>query len=385
MSNNIYNSFFDLVNEPCQKYLNIKPDELGFNVFNLVSNTYYRENFHSDILSALLNPQLNRDENIILLERFIDMLNSTGKNIDMKHYLDAETIREEGRIDILIKSESSKHAIVIENKMNNAVDMHRQLPRYYDYLSQYGYIVDAIVYIPLANNKMPDSASWTAEDSSHVQPLLIIIPAFCKDGSKNLVDSWLTPAMNNLQTEDMRVIVKHFASLIKYLNNDLLNYSNMEDFYNQIIQKDNISTAIAVHDMMDKLSQFLAERIKNSFTDNYAPFKKIWIYNEKLTYDTVFEGAIIKDVYVKLDIWCHCDSENQRYDILIWNPKDKEVDNSTIVINELIALPSVQSQTIEPVEFENTAIAYVLHFNLSEEKSMIAFINDFLKDLRKLS
>lgn len=385
MSNNIYNSFFDLVNESCQKYLNIKPDELGFNVFNLVSNTYYRENFHSDILSALLNPQLNKDENIILLERFIDMLNSTGKNIDMKHYLDAETIREEGRIDILIKSESSKHAIVIENKMNNAVDMHRQLPRYYDYLSQYGYIVDAIVYIPLANNKMPDSASWTAEDISHVQPLLIIIPAFCKDGSKNLVDSWLTPAMNNLQTEDMRVIVKHFASLIKYLNNDLLNYSNMEDFYNQIIQKDNISTAIAVHDMMDKLSQFLAERIRNSFADNYAPFKKIWIYNEKSTYDTVFEGAIIKDVYVKLDIWCHCDSENQRYDILIWNPKDKEVDNSTIVLNEIKALPSIQSQTIEPVEFDNTAIAYVLHFNLTEEKSMITFINDFLKDLRKLS
>ncbi|MCQ2341896.1 MAG: PD-(D/E)XK nuclease family protein [Paludibacteraceae bacterium] len=377
------NIFFDSIKAPCIEYISTKPKKLGFNIFSIVSNTYYRENFHSDILSFLLNSQINQDENGILLNRFILLLNSIGKAIDYNNYIDAESIREEGRIDILIKSESTKHAIVIENKMNNAVDMPRQIPRYYDYLCDNGYTIDAIVYIPLANNKMPNTASWSGEDLAHIYPLLVILPAYSKDGSKNMVDSWLIPTVDELHSEDMRVVVKHFVALIKYLNNNLLNYTNMQEFYNQLLQNKNISLAIAMHDMVENLSKFLAERIKNNFANNFEPFKNIWIYNEKKTFDTVFEGAIIKDVYVKLDIWCHCDSENQRYDVLIWNPKDKEMSNSKEVLAQIMELPSVQAKPYEQVEFDNTAAAYVLHFGLYEERSMIEFLDNFLKDLRE--
>ena len=378
------NTFLDSIKDLCIKYINTKQEELGFNIFSLVSNIYYRENFHSDILSSLLNLQINQGENSILLYHFILLLNSMGRSIDYNNYIDAESIREEGRIDILVKSESTKHAIIIENKMNNAVDMHRQLPRYYDYLCQNGYTIDAIVYIPLANNKMPDTTSWIGEDFAHVHPLLIILPAYSKDGSKNMVDSWLIPVVNELHTDEMKVVVRHFAALIKYLNNNLLNYTRMEDFYNQLLQNKNISLAIAMHDMVEKLSFFLAERLKNHFADNFEPFKNIWIYHEDATFDTVFEGAIIKDVYIKLDIWCHCDSKNQRYDVLIWNPKDKEMSNSEEVLTQIMNLSSVQAQPYEQVEFDNTAVAYVLHFNLYEEQSMIKFIDNFLKDLRML-
>ena len=106
------------------------------------------------------------------LNAFIEMLNKKGKNIDSNNYLDAAVTREEGKVDILIKSDISKKAIIIENKINNAGDMQRQIPRYYDYVAQNTYIVDAIVYLPLDIHKKPNTDDWTQEDKDNVNPLL---------------------------------------------------------------------------------------------------------------------------------------------------------------------------------------------------------------------
>lgn len=51
-----------------------KRDEfkLGFNVFSLVSDTYYKENFHSEIIYALLNPKGEHGEGCLFLDLFLD-------------------------------------------------------------------------------------------------------------------------------------------------------------------------------------------------------------------------------------------------------------------------------------------------------------------------
>lgn len=142
------------ISQICDDYVEAKKYKhiLGFNVFVLTSDKYYRENYHSDIIKAFLNPEENHGQGCLFLNALIDMLNKSYSNsvrINKNHYADAVAKREIGKLDISIISEVSKHCIIIENKIYNAGDMPRQLPRYYDYMDAKGFIVDAIIYLPL--------------------------------------------------------------------------------------------------------------------------------------------------------------------------------------------------------------------------------------------
>ena len=64
-----------------------------FNIFELISDIYYRENFHSDIIAQLF-------KNEIILKNFLKFI---GANESA--YKNAEVEREESKIDILIKTE----------------------------------------------------------------------------------------------------------------------------------------------------------------------------------------------------------------------------------------------------------------------------------------
>ena len=58
--------------------------DIGFNIFQLASDTYYRENFHSYILYNLINPEYH-EEGKLFLDLFIDCLNECGPvKIDKK-------------------------------------------------------------------------------------------------------------------------------------------------------------------------------------------------------------------------------------------------------------------------------------------------------------
>ena len=108
-----------------------KDASLGFNAFALVSDTYYRENFHSDIIRAILDPHSGHGEGALFLQKFVDFISTeartTGKAklADMLRNLavddSAEVTREEGRVDVKIKA--SEWTIIVENKINGAGDM----------------------------------------------------------------------------------------------------------------------------------------------------------------------------------------------------------------------------------------------------------------------
>ncbi len=94
---------------------------LGLNPFAIVSDVFYRENFHSDILRVLIDPKTEHNEGDKYLRLFLDFLRSHDVPLSESAYTNASVIREEGRIDILIKTDNSpKKAIIIENKINNA-------------------------------------------------------------------------------------------------------------------------------------------------------------------------------------------------------------------------------------------------------------------------
>jgi hypothetical protein len=124
----------------------IRKFEPGFSLFSLISDIYYRENFHSDIIHALLNPLEKHSEGPKFLNEFLLYIKSLGANINLSFYSHAELAnRELGKIDILILDNSSKRAIIIENKIYGAPDMPKQLPRYFQYATEMGYTIDAII------------------------------------------------------------------------------------------------------------------------------------------------------------------------------------------------------------------------------------------------
>ena len=343
----------------------------SFNVFTIVSDLYYRENFHSDIMRFFLAPTENHGEGRLFLTTFISMLNKLGRRIDPQDYCDAVVVREEGKIDVLIKSEINKKAIVIENKINNAGDMPRQLPRYYDYLSPC-YSIDAIVYLPLQRSKLPDMSDWSEEDKSNVCPLLDIIPFYDKSNIINIVDDWLMPTAKKIKNTDVLSVLRQYISLIKILNANIMDTIILEKFYRELLQKDNLKSAQSIRNMMNELPNYMALRIQDKFGARCHPFSKLWIYGN---HDAVFEGAVVDNIYLKMDIWCY----EFGYDVLFWSPEDKNASENEfkMLINSIKSLDGFVAK-------EGTKNQMIKQFMFKEEDSLFSFINDLLDELSKL-
>ena len=343
----------------------IQPE--SFNVFQLISDTYYKENFHSDILRFFLDPRENHKEGNKFLFIFLEMIKKAGKPIEVEAYEDAEVVREEGRIDVLIKTSNGKNAIIVENKMNNAGDMPRQLPRYYEYLHGKGCHVDAIVYMPLEKSKTPDTYNWSDTDKTNVNPLLILIPAYDKLGGVNLCDSWAIPAAKVATHENVKSTLNQYANLISILNTNIMDTVILKAFYDNLLQGNNMEIAQSVRNMMNDLPEYMAIRIQDMFINCCSPFSKVWRYKG---YDTVFEGAVVDGVYLKLDIIC---SENG-YEVLLWTPNENE---QQLFENLIKMMQSVR-------DFKQKADGggqIVRYFGFAEEERLVDFIHKFLFEL----
>ena len=353
----------------CGEYHRLKKQENkdAFNVFSLVSDLYYRENFHSDIIRFFLDTTEKHECGDKFLSLFISMLNALGKTINPVHYQDAVAVREEGRIDILVKSNSSNRAIIIENKINNAGDMPRQMPRYFDYVSP-NLTIDAIVYIPLDRSKEPDKHDWTEEDKTKVSPLLIIVPAYDKK-MINLVADWLLPA--ELATDNINIVstLRQYSQLIKSLNTHIMDTVILEKFYNEIKKESNLKSAISIRNMLNDLPGYLAIRIQDKFGKQCHPFDKIWL-NGNRKQDAVFEHANIQNIYVKMDISCY---ENG-YDVIFWTPHDVDETVFSQIVSSIDSLSGFSKKT-------DSKNCYILHFDFHNEDGLFSFIESLLKEL----
>lgn len=105
-----------------------------FNMFRICGVNHY-ENTHSAILTEFLNPKGTHGLKSKLLECFIKTL---GENFTINGFncenarIYTEYSTSEGRIDILIKDEKRKKAIIIENKIyaNDQLDQLKRYDRY---------------------------------------------------------------------------------------------------------------------------------------------------------------------------------------------------------------------------------------------------------------
>ena len=190
-----------------------------FNIFELISDIYYRENFHSDIIAQLLR-------NEIILKNFLDFI-----GVDKSKYENCEVEREESKIDILIKTE--KNCIIVENKLNWAKDMPEQLFRYYNECKNNKKLeVDKIVYLSPNSWKQPE------EQSIKEIPKELIKTIIGYDGENNdfytMVLEKSLEEMNNKEPKEWRLLLEHYLKILRQTGETKMDKLTKE-FYDKIV------------------------------------------------------------------------------------------------------------------------------------------------------
>jgi hypothetical protein len=292
--------------------------DIGFNLFAIISELYYRENFHSDILKALIDPKGKHQEQEKYLHLFLEFIRSHGVSINLSDYSNVQVEREEGKVDLLIKDEDSKKAIIIENKINNAVDRHRQLPRYLEYVRANDYAPDAIVYLRLNGYAYPDTTGWSPKETEEVKTLITIVSAYDNDETqKDLLTGWIRKCEEVTTNPDAQHILRQYGDLIKKLGGNIMNKPIMEKFYKTIVEGENLKTALSLKAMLDDLVLYRVEKIIDKFKSDLAPFRSIANYKD---YDAYFTGVIWKDAHLGLDILVG----PELYSFQFWDRNDRE-------------------------------------------------------------
>ena len=388
----------------CNRYEENKRelDEVGFSIFKIVSEFYYHEKFHSQIIATLLSPQEKHGEENKFLHRFLNYLKDNHEaKINVTHYRNTEVtgtkaIGEDKYIDIWIRDETSKHCIIIENKINNALDQFLQIPRYVEAVISEDYTIDAIIYLSL-NGKKPntDKGNWTEpkvkkETKEEIEKKLLEIAAFNNaDKEKDLYHGWIIPCSNAANNIDALLVLRQYGKLLKSLNKTTMNEQIMGKFSETILRDDNFETAKSVRDMLEMLPEFTATRLANDFQQKAIniPFKVIkadsiicW-FREYKWQESEMAIEIKVDLNKSLNrckyIVDFCDATyyygsgntNRAIDILnILRQSD-----SQLLFNEI---PDLE---------RNNKVYYRREFEFpKQEKEMISFVDLFNKKLKEL-
>lgn len=231
----------DLIEQLNSAIKNYKSQETKKCIFNSISDFFYRENYHSDILAYYFSYELVR-------MKLIDWINGKIKDekreekqiftIRKENYQgDVLVNREDGRRDITIYSKNKANAIVIENKSNNAIDMDHQLVRYVSDLKKNNISVDSIIYLNKDVKKDPDQSKWTKEEKENINKILLSSKLLGKD---SITEKLINPVIT--ESEDIRLTalsmeIKILFENLIYGGNSVME-SELEEFM-KILRKDN--------------------------------------------------------------------------------------------------------------------------------------------------
>ena len=281
-----YTDFFTKVREICSR-ANRPPEDLGFNPFALMSDMYYRENFHSDILAAILDPNGSHNEKGLFLRSFIHLLASLAdeqckpaiaeKLRKLRISDEIVVSREDYRTDIAIYSARDPWSILIENKINYANDMERQLVRYRNKWTDDDLHLEpvAIVYLtPTDWKTQPEMHNWTESEKHDVKKLLISLSGYMS-GKKCLYD-WLRQCELESVFFNNKAVLAQYASLVKQQAGVDM---NERDFVALLKQAD--ESHICIDDLnstLNLLPQFYATWLKGALRLNNELDANIFTY-----------------------------------------------------------------------------------------------------------
>jgi len=284
----------------------------SFNLFTVSSYNSYLENFHSDVIALLLNPKERHNQKNSFLNLFLDYLIEFGIKINKDEFALCEITREQGRIDIWIKDNTSRKSIIIENKINNAGDQENQLENYYNYAKNSGFEIDSIVYLTLQGKK---NAPLT--DITELNKKIQNIPAFTNNKT-DLCNGWLKKCYENSKDEDNRSFIFQYLKLIKHLSQVGMNKQIQEDFYSAINKEDGFLKTKAIAELVAGLEEYRADLFSSRIGNDYSPFRKIYRWRPN---HWLYENFNDNGVIFKLDVYFNTDGSAR---IDFWNPNQPE-------------------------------------------------------------
>ena len=226
-----------------------------FNIFELISDIYYRENFHSDIIAQLLR-------NEIILKNFLDFI-----GVDKSKYENYEVEREESKIDILIKTE--KNCIIVENKLNWEKDMPEQLFRYYNECKNNKKLeVDKIVYLSPNSWKQPE------EQSIKEIPKELIKTIIGYDGENNdfytMVLEKSLEEMNNKEPKEWRLLLEHYLKILRQTGETKMDKLTKEFYYKIVNDSKEYEKIELIATMYNDLTKTRINNLASTFSgENY--------------------------------------------------------------------------------------------------------------------
>jgi len=379
-----FSLLLDQMSDITTKYIANKQNvsEIGFNIFTIVSDLYYRENFHSDIIQFFLDPDGEHGEKHLFLNLFLGLL----PNVDKCNYKDATVKKEvdasykgkKGRIDILIKDDTTRKAIIIENKIHDANNMSNQIPRYYYSLKSKGYDVEAIVYIPLDKFKNPYEG-WENSDEK-IKNLITIIPAYDYD-SFNLVDNWIIPCCKaNVASQEVKYVLQQYSKLIKFLYTDAMDTKALEDFYSVLRKENNMEIAVCINELCNQLPNYIMNKIYSKYQKKCAPFDEVAKEELKSRFIIDFYNAKIGDQTFNLAIERGDNITDKEYFwVYLHNVSEAKMKNTREFLKGLSFINDFKD--LEPGSYS----LVLTRFSILEEQKLCLFIDNLLTELKALN
>jgi hypothetical protein len=199
---NSYNRTYPLVNKFIDKY-NFELEKLPYQI-NVFNDLRTNENAHSLFLVRLL-------QNRKILIHFIEFLNDKFKDeftFDISRIKSPRITAEEQRIDALI-IESTRYAIIIENKIHDAVEQEQQIGRYIEKCCSKNIAIENIYILYLTREGYsPSIQSWGnfTINTFHQR--------FLPLSYKMDITDWLDVLLKSL--DDKEILLK--SALIQYID-----------------------------------------------------------------------------------------------------------------------------------------------------------------------
>lgn len=342
---------------------------LGFNAFALVSDVYHRENFHSDVIMAILDPNGAHGQGDLYLRLFFEFLRDHhGVALRVEDYGQVELERESGRIDLLIYDKNSKKAIIIENKINGAGDMDRQVVRYLETVESRGYQCDAVIYLTLGFRRNPSTHGWNDEERARVKSLLCSITAF-EESPKDLYQGWLAPCHDATRDNEVAHVIRQYRQLILKLGHNTMNKNLMDEYYKLMRDENRYTAALSLNSMMSDLPAFRCQRLVDELQQKSHPFLNLFFYRPTLA---IFEGLKVESgSRLKIDVDT---TSNDHTKICFWDNLDPN--GGTLPERILNEIGLIDAFTLKSGQWRTRNFPFP-----AEEESLRDFLDDFFQRL----
>lgn len=348
----------------------VKKIELAnFNIFKIISDYYYRENFHGDILYAFLDPKGGHGEGALFLNLFLDMIGlkeNIRESYQTSHVNREVKIAGNRRIDFVIFNENQDHCVIIENKLYDANDQDNQLPAYVKAMTESHHNVDKVIYLPLSEDKVPDKTTWKED----VSGLIKTIP------SNSLLENWIKCCINEAKNSNSIEILNQYSKLLLALKPERMRYDSvirLRDFL-CLVKRNHTS----IHNFINTLS------LKGREAELYKNMTKdlgLQLANKLISYFVGYLPIVKHPTYPN----CCVIKLNNKREIYVFCAEDKEFNYKIRIINDgLLDHDGEWLVDSDKNEFESRLSSdNYIQYSLNEEVALIKMINSIAEAAEK--